>query len=294
MVRIGCLLFAIVALTALVSVGVDQPQSDMPKLATGLRVSAHDATPSVSYSLQPTNKSNQWTDEFLAKGEPQARLFVPIQYKDPKNLGTGKLLVASRGLGDPRFAETVVLLVRYDQEGVIGLVLNRRTNVPLSRILDLEAAKQRSDPVYLGGPVEPAAAFALLQSKAKVEKAENVFGGVYLISDRSLFEQTISAQPDPSVFHVYMGYAGWTQSQLQAEVRLGAWFVFPADSASVFNSDPDSLWLQMIHKTNLQLAQTSPWCRPPGQSFRSDKFEIPDAPIFGTITFSDSGDTAQL
>ena len=185
--------------------------------------------------------------------------FLPIQFKNPKDLGVGKLLVASRSLGDPGFAGTVILLVHYDEKGVVGLILNRRTDVPLSRVLDLKAAKDRSDPVYLGGPVEPSAVFALFESSAKVEKAENVFGGVYLISDKGLFEKTISARPDPGVFHVYLGYAGWTQDQLRTEVQLGAWFVFPADAATVFNSDPDSLWLQMIQKTELQLAKTEPF-----------------------------------
>jgi putative AlgH/UPF0301 family transcriptional regulator len=53
-----------------------------------------------------------------------------------------------------------------------------------------------------------------------------------------------------------LGYAGWTQDQLRTEAQLGAWFVFPADAATVFNSDPDSLWLHMIQKTELQLAKT--------------------------------------
>jgi putative transcriptional regulator len=187
--------------------------------------------------------------------------FLPIQSKNPQDLGVGKLLVASRGLGDPDFARTVVLLVRYDEKGVVGLILNRRTDVPLSRVLDLEAAKDRSDPVYLGGPVGPSAVFALFQSSAKMEKAENIFGGVYLISDKALFEQTISARPDPGVFHVYLGYAGWTQDQLRTEAQLGAWFVFPADAATVFNSDPDSLWSQMIQKTELHLAKTEPYAK---------------------------------
>jgi putative transcriptional regulator len=173
-------------------------------------------------------------------------------------LGTGKVLVASRGLGDPRFAGTVILLVHYDDNGVVGLFLNQRTDVPLSQVLDLKAAKDRSDPVYIGGPMKPSAAFALVQSSAKIEKAESIFGGVYLISDKGLFEKTISARPDPNVFHVYLGYAGWTQDQLRTEVRLGAWFVFPPDTATIFNSDPDALWLQMIRKTELRLAKTEP------------------------------------
>jgi putative transcriptional regulator len=182
--------------------------------------------------------------------------FLPVQFKSPEDLGVGKLLVASRSLGDPDFAKTVVLLVHYDEKGVLGLILNRRTDVPLSRVLDLQAAKDRSDPVYLGGPVAPSAAFALFKSSARMEKAENILGGMYFISDQALFEQTISARPDPGVFHVYLGYAGWTQDQLRSEVQLGGWFVFPADAATIFNSDPDSLWLQMIQKAELQLAKT--------------------------------------
>ncbi|MGA1984419.1 MAG: YqgE/AlgH family protein [Acidobacteriaceae bacterium] len=163
-------------------------------------------------------------------------------------------------MGDPQFARTVVLLVHYDADGVVGLVLNRRTDVPLSRVLDLKAAKDRSDPVYAGGPVQPAAIFALFQSPAKIEKAENPFGSVYLISDKGLFEKTLSGRPDPGVFHVYLGYAGWTQDQLRAEVQMGAWFVFPADAAAVFSSDPGSLWPQMIQQTQLRLASIGTNC----------------------------------
>jgi putative AlgH/UPF0301 family transcriptional regulator len=177
------------------------------------------------------------------------------------------LLVASRDLGDPNFAHTVVLLIHYDAQGVVGLVLNRRTDIPLSRALDgVKAAKDRSDRVFLGGPVETPALFALLQSKTKLEGAEQIFSGVYLISAKPLFEQTISARPDPKVFHVYMGYAGWTREQLQMEVQLGAWYIFPSDASTVFNSDPDSLWFQMIRKTELKFtksepANADPWTR---------------------------------
>jgi putative AlgH/UPF0301 family transcriptional regulator len=79
-----------------------------------------------------------------------------------------------------------------------------------------------------------------------------------LVSSKTLFEQTISARPDPSVFHVYLGYAGWNQDQLRKEVELGSWFIFPADTETVFNADPDSLWSQMIQKTELKLAGSEP------------------------------------
>jgi putative AlgH/UPF0301 family transcriptional regulator len=251
------MLFTIVALAA-GGGSVYKAEFDVPKPNTWSRPPVPVTAALPWYDGHLANKPSRWLKAFRMKGELPTALFLPIQFKNPQDLGVGKLLVASRSLGDPDFAGTVVLLVRYDEKGALGLILNRRTDVPLSRVLDLEAAKDRSDPVYLGGPVGPSAVFALFESSAKIEKAENIFGGVYLISDNALFEQTISSRPDPGVFHVYLGYAGWTQDQLRTEVQLGGWFVFPADAATVFNSDPDSLWLQMIQKTELKLAKTEP------------------------------------
>lgn len=190
---------------------------------------------------------------------PPPPALLPVQSRDVKDLAAGKLLVASRNLGDPNFAKTVVLLVHYDAEGVVGLVINRRTEIPISRVLEgLKAAQERSDPVYVGGPVETPAVFALLQSPAKVQGAEHIVGKVYLISTKPLFEQTLSARPSPKVFHVYLGYAGWNQDQLRMEMELGSWFVFPGDAKTVFDSDPDLLWSQMIQKTELKLAEGAP------------------------------------
>ena len=180
---------------------------------------------------------------------------LPVQFRNPKDLGVGKLLVASRGLGDPNFAGTVVLLVHYDEDGVVGLILNRRTDFPLSRALDFKAAKERSDRLYVGGPVGTSSVFGLLQSTDKPEGAEHVVGAIYMISSKTLFEQTISKKPDADVFRVYLGYAGWNPQQLRQEVALGAWFVFPGDVTTVFDPHRDSLWPRMIHKTELELAQ---------------------------------------
>jgi putative AlgH/UPF0301 family transcriptional regulator len=188
--------------------------------------------------------------------ETQPAIFLPVQSKNPKELGPGKLLVASRELGDPNFAQTVILLVHYDAESVVGLMLNRRTDLPISRVLtQLEAAKSRSDPVYLGGPVETPTIFALLRSTDKLEGTEHVFGSVYWISTKAALEKTISSRPDPAAFHVYLGYAGWTPDQLRTEIRLGGWFIFQADNQTVFNSNPGSLWQEMIKKTELEMAR---------------------------------------
>lgn len=188
--------------------------------------------------------------------------YLPVQTKNIKALGAGKVLVASRTLGDPHFVKTVILLVHYDAQGVVGLILNRQTEVPISQALDsIKGAKNRSDRVYVGGPVEMPAVFGLLQSSDKVEGAEHVFGDVYLITAKNLFEHALSTGPNPDKFHVYVGYAGWSNEQLKKEVELGAWYIFPGDANTVFNSDPESLWPKMIGKTELEMAGINPMNR---------------------------------
>ncbi|MGC9198875.1 MAG: YqgE/AlgH family protein [Acidobacteriaceae bacterium] len=226
-------------------------------------------TISTATLLQGRDPAHKLTLRRVSRGQYSdwnSPLWLPIQFRDPKDLGVGKLLVASRGLGDPNFTETVILLVHYDKRSVVGLILNRRSAVPISRIFDLKAARDRKDPVYLGGPVDPSVVFALTQSPVALKKAVNVFGQVYLISDKGMFERTLASQPDPGVFHVYLGYAGWTPDQLRNEIKLGAWYVFPAKTDAVFNSDPVALWEQMIQQTELESAQMEPLPAPFGRA----------------------------
>jgi len=172
-----------------------------------------------------------------------------------KDLAAGKLLVAPRELLDPSFARTVVLLVRYDEEGAMGLIINRRTDVALSRVLqEWKEAKGRSDPVFVGGPVNRAAVLGLLRSSAKPPEATPVFADVYLVSSKALLEKTLAAGADSQSFRVYLGYAGWAAGQLEYEVGLNSWHAFKADPGAVFDADPDSMWQRLIRRTELQIA----------------------------------------
>ena len=90
----------------------------------------------------------------VAAGVLLAAVILPAQSKRTEDLAAGKLLITPRDAPDPAFAESVILLVHYDRESAVGLMINRRTTIPLSRALrNLKAATQRSDPAYIGGPV---------------------------------------------------------------------------------------------------------------------------------------------
>ena len=126
-------------------------------------------------------------------------LILPAQ--STHELGIGKLLVARRDAPDSTFAETVILVVRYSQGGTVGLLLNRRTEVPVSRALDpLKGAGGRSESVYAGGPVELPNVLALLRANAMPEGVEHVTGKVYLVSTGDRLEKTLAKRPDPADF----------------------------------------------------------------------------------------------
>ncbi len=181
------------------------------------------------------------------------------QSKRVKDLGVGKLLVAPRDAPDPTFAKTVVLLVSLDEDGTVGLVINRRTKVPISKALEqLKAANNRSDPVYVGGPVNMAAVLALLRSTIRPDEAQRVMGDVYLVSTRPLLEKALAAGTGPDEFRAFVGYCGWAAGQLENEVNLGAWYIFDADTKMVFDADPDSLWSRLVARTEQRFVRTWP------------------------------------
>jgi putative transcriptional regulator len=196
-----------------------------------------------------------WGLDTAALSAEGQRLTYPWRVKA---LAAGKLLVASRDLLDPNFAQRVVLLIDYSQEGAAGLVVNVRTEVPLSRAFEhLALGTNASQPMYSGGPVSPASAVALLRSPSPVAGARTVANDVHVVSTRELLERTLTTPGDPNRFRVYLGRAGWGAGQLERETQRGAWHVLAADADLVFAPEPASLWRRLIQRTELQTAANS-------------------------------------
>jgi putative transcriptional regulator len=198
-----------------------------------------------------------------ASGAPavRRRLLVPLQTGDlAKELAAGKLLVARRSLQDPNFAQTVILLVQHsDEEGTVGLIINRQTKIPLSRLSkDLEGAKGRPELLYLGGPVQTEGVMALVRSRAKLEEAKHVLADVYMISGKTSLEKTISSNSASDSLRLYLGYAGWDAGQLEWELGMDAWDVLPASAAVVFDPHPETLWSRLTEQRELQMARSGP------------------------------------
>ncbi len=183
-------------------------------------------------------------------------LVLRAQSTSVQDLGIGKLLVASRDSRDPVFAETVILLVRYDHDGTLGLAINRGTSLSISRALSsLKGAAGRSDPIYLGGPVEPQNVLALLKANTMPEGATHVSGKIYLLSTKLLLEKTLAGRAGPEEFRVYLGYSGWGPGQLENEAGQGLWHIFAGDADLVFDSAPDTLWSRLIAHVGQRIAR---------------------------------------
>jgi putative transcriptional regulator len=187
-------------------------------------------------------------------------------------LGVGRILVADRDLHDPSFSETVIVILSYDDDGAGGVILNRPSEIPVSRALkEFPEARGHADPVFEGGPVSAKHVLALLHGTKKLDDAEAVIPGVFSVGTTKLLRQALADKLDVRVF---AGYAGWRPGQLEEEVQSGAWHVERGQSAIIFDDDPGSLWQRMIKRLDTQVAFAGPAPTAPKQSelFSRDAF----------------------
>ena len=161
----------------------------------------------------------------------------------------GDFLVASRRLVDPRFQETVVLLISYGADGATGIIINRPTEVRLVDLLpSVQGLKGRADVVYYGGPVEGHRILMLIRSGEKPEESGHVFGDVYFSSSRNTLENMLNAHKTAQQLRLYSGYAGWMPQQLDEEMLRGDWLIVRADARSIFEKKPSEVWPELIRR----------------------------------------------
>ena len=156
----------------------------------------------------------------------------------------GKLLVSSPSLVDPNFRKTVVLIAHHDDEGALGLVLSRPSDVPASEAIpSLGGLPGAESPVFVGGPVQPQAFMALAEFTDLDDAAAPIFDHVGFMS-ADAEPETLSIRR----VRLFAGYAGWGAGQLEAELAEPAWIVVPAESDDPFVDDPDELWRDAVKR----------------------------------------------
>ncbi len=168
-------------------------------------------------------------------------------------LSGGVFLVASKKIKDPRFMETVILIIDYSWHGTTGLIINRLSDRRLATVFpDIKGLHKLSDNVYYGGPVGSNQFFLLMRAPKMPETSHQIVEGVYLSAGRDFLDNLKKmADGKNEKFRVYAGYAGWSPGQLENEISRGDWYVMKADSESVFDKDISKIWDELILKSSV-------------------------------------------
>lgn len=158
----------------------------------------------------------------------------------------GQLLVASPQLGDPNFARTVVLITEHNDDGAMGVVLNRPATTPVADAApELEPLVPPGDDVYVGGPVQPSSVIVLAEFEQPLDSSVPVFGHVAFVGAGSDPEELAAAVTRARVF---AGFAGWSNGQLESELGRDDWFLEPARPDDVFSPEPEDLWSDVLER----------------------------------------------
>lgn len=176
---------------------------------------------------------------------------------------TGRLLVATPALVDPNFDRAVVLLLDHDEEGTLGVVLNRPTPVGVGDVLEpwamLAGAPQV---VFQGGPVSLDSALGLAVVPGESRDGDGdaplgwrrVHGAIGLVDLEAPPELLASALGS---LRIFAGYAGWGPRQLESELTDGAWYVVESEPGDVSSTDPEGLWRAVLRRQRSDLAMVA-------------------------------------
>lgn len=160
---------------------------------------------------------------------------------------TGKLLVSMPGMSDPRFAQTVIYICSHEDEGAMGLIINKPAqNVSWKDVLDQmdDAPEQRFEPpiVRRGGPVETGRGFVLHSNEYRSAlQTLDVADGIALTATRDILEDMAAAK-GPAQAMLMLGYSGWGKNQLEGEIARNGWLTCAATPDLVFQEDDTAKW----------------------------------------------------
>ena len=170
-------------------------------------------------------------------------------------------LIAMPGLTDPNFHHTVTYLCEHDEEGAMGLVINRPIEMQLGDLLQhvgirVEDDEVLSRPVFLGGPVQPERGFVLHEPLGDWDATMQVTDRIGVTASQDILA-AIARGEGPERFLVALGYAGWGAGQLEEEMLANAWLSGPADPGILFETPVEARWEAAARHLGVDLGMLS-------------------------------------
>jgi len=187
----------------------------------------------------------------------------------PKSPATGLdtpvLLVALPQVQDQFFHKSVVLLIHHSDEGSVGLIVNRPTEIEIGEILadmEMEWGGEGRAFTWFGGPVQPQVGTVLYApesdgDRAGIQASLAVTSGVSLT--QHLGDLGLLADEPPNRFRLLLGYAGWDEGQLMEEILRNDWLTVPVDPELIFAGDPESAWAGALLSVGVNPATLPSW-----------------------------------
>lgn len=168
-----------------------------------------------------------------------------------------QLLVAMPSLDDEQFAQTVMFVCEHSEEGALGLVINRPSDLSVAGMLshmDMTSLQSLdAAPVFWGGPVSPERGFVLHPTGTRWEATLDVSDDLAITSSRDIL-QAIGAGEGPADYLITLGYAGWGAGQLEEELLHNAWLNVPPDRQILFHTAPPARWEAAIGLLGLDVS----------------------------------------
>ncbi len=165
--------------------------------------------------------------------------FFDSPFNDTNSVEAGFFLLAEPLLDDPNFDRTVILICQHSEEGAFGLVVNRETDISVSEATDLLEIENK---LFVGGPVEQNTMHFLhniSQINGSLIISEEIFwGGDF----DDLQELALKGKVSEQNCRFFVGYSGWSELQLEAELENNTWIISKVDPKIMFEHEPEELW----------------------------------------------------
>ena len=179
------------------------------------------------------------------------------------------LLVAKPGMMDSNFNQTVVLAVRPDDGGPIGVILNRPSTVELRSLFpDRPELANRRDLVFLGGPLQPAALLFAFRSDRIPPKGLFIADDIYISGFSEVLAEILQHPANANQQRFFTGFSGWATGQLEDEIAQGGWYVLRFDTRAVFDMNPLTMYEEMLKRATIPRIEALRGFRPAGAGLR--------------------------